>query len=266
MKDYLRATIYEHGNNITLTGYGAKGNSNATRGVISGFSKKSRQRIMRTMSTVDQSKIVGTPLFLTLTYPAIWNEDPASWKRDFDTFVKRLSRRYPELVIIWRMEFQKRGAPHFHCLLLNCSPARIYWQHKEMAPFINASWYNAVGSNDPDHFKAGINLQPVKSFKRLISYVSKYISKEESEQIQSQYPEHIGRFWGIINRQYMPITPIEVELTPEEFHRLRRIARNYLEGRIKRDVYIYNTYSGITLYMDYFNAEKLLYFIKQPIP
>lgn len=262
MQDYLRVTLFEHGNTLKLTGYGTPGNNNTHRKAISGFTKGSRQRLMRTMSTIDQYKIIGTPLFLTLTYPAVYSLDPLQWKIDLDTFAKRLIRKYPEIVIIWRMEFQKRGAPHYHCMLLNCSKTRNYWMPKDMVPFLNTAWFESVGSGNADHFAAGINVQPIKSFRHLISYVSKYISKYEEKEIDVIYPDGVGRFWGIINREYMPISPIEVELTIEEFHKLRRISRRFMEHKVDRSVFIYNTFSGMTIYIDYHNAFKLMEFVK----
>ena len=53
--------------------------------------------------------------FITLTY-AENMQDIKQSRKDLDTFFKRLKRKYEDLKYIWVMEYQKRGAIHFHIL------------------------------------------------------------------------------------------------------------------------------------------------------
>jgi hypothetical protein len=80
------------------------------RGAVSGFSCKSRSRMLALVSSLN-AKI--HPVFVTLTYPLLWDNDPLAWKSDLDTFGKWLLRKYPSASFIWKLEPQKRGAPHF---------------------------------------------------------------------------------------------------------------------------------------------------------
>jgi len=86
------------------------------RGRINSFSHKSRRRLMETVASVDR-RAVAVPLFVTLTYPSSFPTDYTVYKKHLDTFLKRLRRAFPNVWAIWRLEFQKRGAPHFHILI-----------------------------------------------------------------------------------------------------------------------------------------------------
>ncbi len=96
------------------------------RGRIAIFSKASRRRMMLFLAKVRlvEDKL---PLFGTTTYPDIFPEETAKFKRDLQAFLHRLKRRFPEGGVLWRLEFKRRKsgenvgklAPHFHWLLWN---------------------------------------------------------------------------------------------------------------------------------------------------
>jgi hypothetical protein len=94
------------------------------RGEIDHFSDASRRRMMDYLAKVDYSQV---PFWLDLTYPDIFPEDNERWKRDWEIFVKRLVRRWPEASGFWKLEFKPRLsgvnkgklAPHYHALVFN---------------------------------------------------------------------------------------------------------------------------------------------------
>jgi hypothetical protein len=106
------------------------------------------------------------------------------------------------------------------------------------------AWYHVVGSNDGNHFLAGVSVERVKSWGGVMSYCSKYMAKLGENNFLSEVP--IGRSWGVFNRAKIPWAKIvELNLDEETGVRLRRIARRYLErvrGRRLRMPY------GVTLY------------------
>src|SRR5580658_1295215 len=94
------------------------------RSQIQSFTAGSRFRLMTTLAKVDRRGPV--PSFLTLTYPAEWENDCRVWKRHLDRFWRAAVRAFPKLAAAWKQEPQLRLAPHFHALLWGI--ARIPWQ------------------------------------------------------------------------------------------------------------------------------------------
>ena len=94
----------------------------AKRGKITGFSRGSRSRLLKTVGRLKQDKL---PVFVTLTYPDDFPVTPERWRRDLATLWRRICRQWPEAAAIWKKEFKrrKRGvnagkvAPHYHKLL-----------------------------------------------------------------------------------------------------------------------------------------------------
>lgn len=95
------------------------------RGQVRDFSRASRRRMMQFLAKVRLDGLL--PLFGTTTYPDIFPEDAQKFKRDLQTLIERLKRRFPLVGLLWRLEFKKRKsgvnvgkiAPHFHWLLWN---------------------------------------------------------------------------------------------------------------------------------------------------
>lgn len=164
------------------------------RGKIKAFSKGARRRALRLVASLRREL---RPSFATLTYPDIFDVNPRRWKRDLDTFLKRLLRRWPSAVVIWRLEPKKRKsgenkgntAPHFHLLIYN-----VPWQY--MIYWMGRTWWEVVGSGDPDHLKAGTRVEYVRSVRGVLNYTAKYICKSESTSLPGW-----GRYWGIVNRK-----------------------------------------------------------------
>jgi hypothetical protein len=90
------------------------------RSEISEFSEKSRQRLRLSLAKVDQSKC-GRPIFGTLTYPADFPLDQETFKRHLKIFSQRFLRSFPAAGFHWKLEFQARGAAHFHPIFWNLS-------------------------------------------------------------------------------------------------------------------------------------------------
>jgi hypothetical protein len=96
---------------------------------VTGFSAKSRANMVKAFASLDWSPIhsladVGRiPAMVTLTYPgADWVKaapDGVTVKRHFHILLRRWSRAWEEsAVCAWKLEFQRRGAPHLHIFLV----------------------------------------------------------------------------------------------------------------------------------------------------
>lgn len=160
-----------------------------TRGEITEFSVASRRRLMRMMAKIHKADL---PQFVTLTYPAEWPEDYRIWKNHLRKFLKRLAYRFPNVAAFWKLEFQRRGAPHFHLLVWGLP-------RYNLKQFIADQWYEVVGSGDEKHLLAGTQISRIKSWRGVMAYAAKYLGKT-----QDNHGLPVGRFWGIFNRAGIP--------------------------------------------------------------
>jgi hypothetical protein len=187
------------------------------RGKCRGFSKASRRRLLRSLAKMNREK-AGLPILVTLTYPGEYSSDPKQWKRDLDVFKKRFRRKYPEAFAFWRLEFQKRGAPHFHSLVFHCKRIDKDW--------LSQSWYEVVGSGDEKHLRAGTRVENVRSWKGVSSYCSKYLGKVGDNDDVGE----VGRMWGIMNRAgyALVVDLVRVRVNETEFYQIRRVFVNLI--------------------------------------
>lgn len=181
------------------------------RGKVTGFSGAARARLMKKLASINRAAVSDLPLFVTLTYPAVWSPNPRDWKRHLDNFLKALARKAPNSSAIWKLEFQKRGAPHFHILLFGLPYLAARW--------VAATWYRVVGSGDRLHLKAGTEVRRCKTWNHVTSYAAKYVAKVTDE-TGVDFP---GRFWGVFQADNLPIEVIVVPITFGQFFRLRRL-------------------------------------------
>lgn len=189
------------------------------RGKVTTFSKDSRRRLLDLLSSINRERVRRLPLFVTLTYPAIYPDDGQKVKTHLDTFLKRLKRAAPSASAIWRLEYQKRGAPHFHLLVFGVP----YLPHRVVALW----WYAIVGSGDIRHLGAGVEVRQVRSWRGVMSYAGKYMAKASGPDVQPG----CGRFWGVMNRDALPIELLVVPLTFQAFFRGRRSAMRWSKGK-----------------------------------
>lgn len=192
----------------------------AERGVVKGFSKASRRRMLRFLQMLDQER-AGMPLFVTLTYPRKWPGNPRRWKRDLEAWLKRLKRARPEAWAVWRLEPQRRGAPHYHLLVFGISRLEKEW--------LSRTWFEVVGSQDERHLWAGTQVQGVRSWRGVVSYAAKYLAKEVDE-LPGEWRTGVGRWWGVHQRARAPREAMEVGVGSRVFLRLRRVLRRLVRG------------------------------------
>lgn len=193
---------------------------------ITGFSRKSKLRMMKKTNRVDHEN-KSDPFFLTLTYPDRYPVNREEYKSDLDTFLKRLKRAGGDLEYLWRLEAQKRGAPHYHIL--------VYFKRDIKLPllrkWVSRNWYEVVQRNwkvkDEKHLKAGTNCKRIKDYRQVIYYVSKYMAKEDEEKLKNQ-----GRYWGA-SRGWEDFIASD-KLEGKELIIFRRLLRGYLKRKSPR--------------------------------
>lgn len=166
------------------------------RGKIVEWSDKSRSRCERHIRNVPDGCI---KYFLTLTYPRDFTNDGIRIKRDLAAMRKRL-RRMGVRDDIWFLEFQNRGAPHFHLYLGQCPTGNL----ERGVKACSEAWYEIVGSGDPKHLKFTMGLcgggnkpclEPMRNPHAASYYAVKYVVKANQKTVPPDY-QNVGRFWG----------------------------------------------------------------------
>jgi hypothetical protein len=187
-------------------------------------------------------------IFVTLTYPREYPENPELCKRHLKALRKRLLREFGTFAAFWRMGIQQRGAMHLH-LLLFVGPS--FGPIGKLRRFISTSWYEVTGKVSEGHLRAGTRVEAVKRWKQATSYAERYMAKPE------EFPEGLetGRIWGIWNEELLPVRWETVEVSLRDAFRIRRIYRKLAKrkgsGSLRR----------ITVFIRHENVVRLLEFL-----
>jgi hypothetical protein len=173
------------------------------------------------LARVDQ-KQCGRAVFSAMTYP---NEFPYSddvFKAHLDAFGKRFLRAFPAAGFFWKLEFQKRGAPHFHILAFRIAAGEKTRQLCRFREWLAENWFEVVGSGDPKHLHAGTSAEFLRSQFAMMRYCGGYVSKDD----QTLTGRTVGRYWGIVGRSNIPFGAAELtSLTLAEAILVRRTMR-----------------------------------------
>ena len=221
-------------------------NHGGARGVVRGFSRGSRRRLLSTLNKVSKTHLQSA-LFVTLTYPGVWPDAWERWKRDLDAMGKRIRRQFPGCSFVWRLEYQRRGAPHFHLMLFGVPFVPASW--------LARSWYEIVGSGDSRHLAAGTEVRRVRNFRSVIGYAAKYLAKGKSD----DDARTDGRVWGVVGRSDLPIEIVGVTLSAQAFYKMRRYLRKWVEGKTHKKWFsARGKFDGITVYFLSDEALRLL--------
>ena len=172
-----------------------------TRDRVRGFSSASCTNLLRRLASINRTAFRafrGRIIFVTLSYPHDYPEDPEVCKNHLKSLRKRLQREYGSFAAFWRLGIQRRGAWHYHLLLFVGSSIGSVG---ELRRFIYSSWYEVTGKVSEGHLRAGTRVEAVKKWKQATSYVERHMAKPE------EFPEGLetGRIWGIWNEEHLPV-------------------------------------------------------------
>jgi hypothetical protein len=160
------------------------------RGKVNGLSPRAGRRLRWAIENTPELTAPGA-LFICLTYPSVWPKNGRQVKRDLNTFGKRCRRA--GAIFAWALEYQTRGAPHFHLL----ARFPISGELVQVREWVASNWFEVVGSGDEKHLRAGTSVELVKNAECAGWYISNYLGKE----YQKTVPEGVtlpGRMWGMI--------------------------------------------------------------------
>ena len=186
------------------------------QGDIKKFSQNARRRFIKKLAHINL-QLYDKPLFVTLTYQ---NELPltaAELSEQLNRFLTKLRRYGTKFHYVWRLEFQKRGAPHFHFILLpfkNTVKKRLYLFHND----ILRMWRYSINSWSEAMQKYAVNVQWLDGKKNIFSYISKYAAKEDAENNEL----YTNRRYGFSNGIFLhPIK--ELQIPYYDFQLLRKL-------------------------------------------
>lgn len=169
----------------------------SVRGKVTAFSRKSRKRLLEFFARTAQTN--KPRVFLTLTYPSNMN-DARTGKAHLRAFLERVRRKFPQSSAIWRIEYQERGAVHFHILFFSLP----FWKVES----IRKVWSEIIGEENPR-----IQIETIRSKRGSTFYVSKYVAKVTDAALVSlsNLPySHEGRHWGYFNKPQIPMQELHL--------------------------------------------------------
>ena len=182
------------------------------RTCVTKFTNASKRRLM-----FIARNFPGLEIMLTLTYPADFPLDGRTVKDHWKRFRQWMDRNGASTGL-WVLEFQKRGAPHFH----------VFIREPLDKDAVSKAWYKIVNSGDPKHLVAGTRIETFRYPPALGSYVMKYAAKMEQKDVPTEF-QNVGRFWGIWGK---PIISKDIHL-PQSIgkHLVRTIRKVHIKAR-----------------------------------
>lgn len=217
--------LHTRGKSIKIKMYGATRKSRSSfspRGLISSFTAAARNRLLHKLAS-----IVALPgSFTTLTYHN-HQLTAAESKVHLDTFLKRFKRRFPNSSLCWKLEYQKRGMPHYH-MIVWFAPGEFPGPDLYRR-WLSRTWWDVTGRFSDAHFKAGT--QHIEPWGQWHRYLAKYVSKLDIPPEET----HPGRFWGFHNRACVPFADSKnLYLSPSDWARVRRWCNRITKRKTNR--------------------------------
>jgi len=202
-----------------------KAGTESKRGTIETFSAKAALRLRTWLLT---QHVAGAQMWdVTLTIPGAIT--PAEW----DLLKRRLWKRWERagFAVVWRVELQRRGIPHLHCVVW--TPADMPIEKRNALLYV--AWWDALP--DEKKFAPGAwahaahvkgPYTDIEQSPKWLGYVAAHASKHKKEQLGWK-----GKQWGIINRERFEERPalLQVELTIDEERRFKRTLSRYLHSK-----------------------------------
>jgi len=173
---------------------------------------------------------LATPIefhsMITLTYGPTVPLDGEIVKHNLWTFLRQLRINY-DCDYLWVIEFQRRGAPHFHLITTvpNISQIDRVW--------MAATWLQCLGYGDLPFRDNGLDDDEVEEGQKIwrvhthrsawenirekdggVHYMVKYATKTYQKVVPTAY-QNVGRFWGCSYNVSRDIEPIH-KITTEE--------------------------------------------------
>jgi hypothetical protein len=164
---------------------------------------------------------------VTLTYPSVFPKDGKVVKAHLERFYARWKRYYGAPKGMWKLEFQQRGAPHFHCFV------GLPEAEDELRAWLLEAWYGCVESGDERHLFNGVDISVWRwgTLGQNRSKVGMYFARHGAKgwrSYQNELPPGYtspGRWWGVWGRSagFVPVEQEVVFDSRAEYFQFRRL-------------------------------------------
>lgn len=200
------------------------------RGQVVGFSDRSRRTLRNLANSIAWTSVPeGGVLFITLTYPDVYPSKSQVWRRHLRNFQRRLERRFGKHAVIWKLERQDRGAPHWHLVLLASEmPAGDLGSFRG---WVAVAWAEVCANSEEAHGKVGTSVERWEDRRHLLGDAVRYLAKSSQQFLDEEKGEllAVGRLWGIWHADLLPLAWKVIALPEEVLHRFYRVLRRYLK-------------------------------------
>lgn len=193
---------------------------------------KLSDKSMRNMKFTCNNMEMDFQSMITLTYPKEYETNGKIVKKHLKYYMEKIKRRYPDYKYFWFLEFQKRGAPHYHILTdinikdIDSTEEKIKLNN-EIVEDLHSCWIETVNSEDTKHIKAGTRIEAIRLGRNgMASYVRKYAKKKEQKEVPENYTD-VGRFWGTNTKKKEK----EIFIDNEEFINIRYKYENFVRNK-----------------------------------
>lgn len=230
---------------VKVNGYANNPTGHGSRTEIKGFTKKSRLRLIELLARMDYEEGSELPKFMTLTTLTLYH--PRTMKKFLKEFLRRMRRAWPTAAAVWRMDFQKRGAVHFHFIWLGL-------------PYLPIEDLRSIWASIVDEERPQVDIGVIRTKRGVMFYASAYVAK-----VNNHAPDltlfnyvpywntddgkddgFVGRFWGVHNKVNLPLA--ELNKGSESYGAwlkyLKRLAAQKYEGIDSDEI------GGFTLFID----------------
>lgn len=150
------------------------------RGKVEGCSLKSMRRLRSALMLYTCPGVPSYAVTLTIRDCA----SPSVWRKRCHAYWAALGRDNSFSACIWRVELQRRGVPHLHCVM---------WCADEFLPRLRDIWLNVWGCHDEASYFNAVDVRPIDE--SWLGYISLHHSKKSDQSAGWE-----GRQWGIVGR------------------------------------------------------------------
>lgn len=250
------------------TGGGLDDDGPRGRGRVTSWSQRSRSKMTERLNSLDYTPMVsrGAPALLTVTYPGEWlavAPNSATCTKHVRALMHRYRRAWGEsMIAVWKREFQRRGAPHYHFLMV--PPTGVSKDGRPFRQWLADEWVAIVGAQScggrpPEwgepadccerhrHLAAHQHEKVVDVAegaryadpRRVGVYFAKhgaYRAKDYQNEAPAEWledpSEGVGRFWGVWG---LKPAVAAVVVDPDVSKVLRRVARRWESATMLRE-------------------------------
>ena len=196
------------------------------RGEVGGWSIKATRRNTDFLRSIDERKLSGAGVALTLTLKTC---PPTSddWHRLRKNWQDRM-RRAGMVRIHWVTEWQRRGVPHLH--------VAIWWPDKYRLSDPVEAWLALAAEYGAG--AKGQHAKPIDGPVGWFQYLSKHAARgvkhyqRSGDNMPASWQEKTGRVWGY-GGDWPLQEPVNVQLDDEGFYAFRRLVRSWRIGNAR---------------------------------